>query len=230
MDTTAKILLVEDDQSLGFVIKDNLEQAGYEVNWCQDGLMGLETCQSNVFDICIFDVMLPKMDGFSLLQELRGTDKQTPVIMLTAKSMKEDVLLGFRHGADDYVIKPFDMEELLLRISVFLRRTKTITDTSNNFIIGRFAFDFDNYLLMDGDNEQSLTEREALLLQLFCQQINSVVKRADILEQIWGENDYFLGRSLDVFISRLRKYLRSDDRIEIINHHGVGFKLSVNDI
>ena len=109
MDTTAKILLVEDDQSLGFVIKDNLEQAGYEVNWCQDGLMGLETCQSNVFDICIFDVMLPKMDGCSLLQELRGTDKRTPVIMLTAKSMKEDVLLGFRHGADDYVIKPFDI-------------------------------------------------------------------------------------------------------------------------
>ena len=227
MSTSAKILLVEDDENLGFVIKDNLEQANYEVVWCKDGLSGLETCQANTFDICVFDVMLPKMDGFSLLQELRSEDKHTPVIMLTAKSMKEDVLSGFRHGADDYVIKPFDMDELLLRISVFLRRSKTSDSTSRQYAVGHFKFDFDNYTLINGANEQSLTEREALLLQLFCQQINSVVKRADILEQLWGENDYFLGRSLDVFISRLRKYLRSDARIEIINHHGVGFKLSV---
>jgi len=227
MSALAKILLVEDDENLGFVIKDNLEQANYEVLWCKDGLSGLESCRANTFDICIFDVMLPKMDGFSLLQELRTNDKQTPVIMLTAKNMKEDVLSGFRHGADDYVIKPFDMDELLLRISVFLRRSKMVENTSTNYEVGHFKFDFDNYTLIDGANEQSLTEREALLLQLFCQQINSVVKRADILEQIWGENDYFLGRSLDVFISRLRKYLKSDDRIEIINHHGVGFKLSI---
>lgn len=228
MSIPIKILLVEDDESLGFVIKDNLEQASYEVLWCKDGLNGWESYQEDTFDICIFDVMLPKMDGFSLLQELRTIDKEIPVIMLTAKNMKEDVLSGFRHGADDYVIKPFDMDELLLRISVFLRRTKTDNGKSTNYAVGRFKFDFDNYLLIDGAQEQSLTEREALLLQLFCQQINSIVKRADILEQIWGENDYFLGRSLDVFISRLRKYLRSDDRIEIVNHHGVGFKLSVN--
>ncbi len=229
MSDQAKILLVEDDEGLGFVIKDNLEEAGYQVAWCKDGLSGWESCQMNTFDICIFDVMLPKMDGFSLVQEMRSQDQHTPVIMLTAKNMKEDVLAGFRYGADDYVTKPFDMEELLLRIAVFLRRTKANAEpVTTTYDIGHFKFDFDNFVLVNADNEQSLTEREALLLQLFCQQVNTVVKRGDILEEIWGENDYFLGRSLDVFISRLRKYLRSDDRIEIINHHGVGFKLSVS--
>lgn len=227
MNTLIKILLVEDDESLGFVIKDNLEQANFEVTWCTDGLSGWENCQASRFDLCIFDVMLPKMDGFSLVQEMRLKDQQTPVIMLTAKNMKEDVLAGFRYGADDYVIKPFDMDELLLRISVFLRRSRAKEEFATTYDIGHFKFDLDNYLLVNGRDKQSLTEREALLLQLFCQQANTVVKRADILEKIWGENDYFLGRSLDVFISRLRKYLRSDERIEIINHHGVGFKLSI---
>jgi DNA-binding response OmpR family regulator len=229
MQSIAKILLVEDDESLGFVIKDNLEQAAYDVIWCKDGLSGWESCQSTHFDLCIFDVMLPKMDGFSLVQEMRIKDTQTPVIMLTAKSMKEDVLAGFKYGADDYVIKPFEMEELLLRMSVFLRRSKRIVETEpTSYEIGHFKFDIDNFRLVSDELEYSLTEREALLLQLFCKQINKVVKREYILEEIWGENDYFLGRSLDVFISRLRKYLRSDDSIEIINHHGVGFKLSVN--
>lgn len=228
MSPSTKILLVEDDESLGFVIKDNLGQAGFEVTWCKDGLSGWETCQAIKFDLCVFDVMLPKMDGFSLVHEMRTKDQQTPVIMLTAKNMKEDVLAGFRHGADDYVIKPFDMEELLMRISVFLRRSNVTSEMATTYEIGYFKFDVNNFLLINGKEEQSLTEREALLLQLFCQQINKVVKREDILEEIWGENDYFLGRSLDVFISRLRKYLRSDDRVEIINHHGVGFKLSVN--
>ena len=228
MRTGFKILLVEDDENLGFVIKDNLELADFEVVWCKDGESGWENCQTNSFDICIFDVMLPKMDGFRLVKEMRKTDKQTPVIMLTAKNMKEDVLAGFRYGADDYVAKPFDMDELLLRISVFLRRTKNDRERTATYDIGHFKFDRDNFLLINEGNKQVLTEREALLLELFCQQANTIVKRADILEKIWGENDYFLGRSLDVFISRLRKYLRSDERIEIINHHGVGFKLSIS--
>jgi DNA-binding response OmpR family regulator len=228
MDNKSKILLVEDDENLGFVIKDNLEESGYQVVWSKDGLSGWENFQNVEFDICVFDVMLPKMDGFSLLQEVRNGDYDTPVIMLTAKTMKEDVLAGFRYGADDYVAKPFDMDELLLRISVFLRRTQKVEPLKRVYELGNFVLDMDNYLLQQGLEEQSLTEREALLLELFCQQKNTVVKREFILEKIWGQNDYFLGRSLDVFISRLRKYLRPDSSIEIINHHGVGFKLSTD--
>ena len=227
MSNQTKILLVEDDENLGFVIKDNLEEAGFSVLWCKDGLSGWEQSQSNNFDLCILDVMLPKMDGFSVLQKMRTEDQQTPVIMLTAKNMQEDVLSGFRHGADDYVVKPFDMNELLLRISVFLRRAKAGNDTSTAYELGKFKFDAAEFLLVNGEHSHTLTEREALLLQLFCRHMNKIVKREDILEELWGENDYFLGRSLDVFISRLRKYLRSDESIEIINHHGVGFKLSV---
>lgn len=227
MTVQAKILLVEDDENLGFVIKDNLEETGFSVSWCKDGQSGWEQSQSNIFDLCILDVMLPKMDGFSVLQKMRIENQQTPVIMLTAKNMQEDVLSGFRYGADDYVVKPFDMNELLLRISVFLRRAKVGNDIRTTYELGKFKFDATEFLLMNGDHSQTLTKREALLLQLFCKHINTIVKREDILEEIWGENDYFLGRSLDVFISRLRKYLRSDDRIEIVNHHGVGFKLSV---
>ena len=227
MGIGSKILLVEDDESLGFVIKDNLEQADFEVSWCKDGLSGWESCQKNTFDLCLFDVMVPKMDGFSLIRKVRTKDLQTPILLLTAKNMKEDVLTGFRYGADDYLIKPFDMEELLLRISVFLKRSKINTQMGTTYQIGRFKFDLENFILTDGANQQVLTEREALLLQLFCQQRNAVVKRADILKEIWGKNDYFLGRSLDVFISRLRKYLRADSQIEIINYHGIGFKLLV---
>jgi len=228
MSNSPKILLVEDDESLGFVIKDNLEVAGYAVEWKKNGRAGQKAYQEESFDICVLDVMLPKMDGFSLLHEIRIKDQYVPIIMLTAKNTQEDVLTGFRNGADDYVIKPFDMEELLMRIRVFLKRTIPRDQKQRCYQIRSFELDTDNLLLRrEGSEDQKLTEREGLLLELFCQQLNSVIKREYILENIWGENDYFLGRSLDVFISRLRKYLRPDDGIEIVNHHGVGFKLVV---
>lgn len=221
------LLYVEDDASLGFVTKDNLEIQGFEVTHCLDGKSALDSAKSSQFDLCVLDVMLPEMDGFTLAQEIRRFDSDIPIIFLSAKSLKEDKIKGLRIGADDYITKPFSIEELILKIEVFLRR-KIVSNASkppaSHYRLGCYEFDYPNLTLSCNGSSETLTQREADLLKLFLDQPNQVVKRSDILEKLWGEDDYFLGRSLDVFISRLRKYLRHDESLKIENIHGVGFR------
>jgi DNA-binding response OmpR family regulator len=218
-----RILLVEDDETLGFVVKDNLEQEGYEVDWKQDGRAALEALQSEIYELCLFDVMLPEMDGFSLAEEVRREGNPVPIIFLTARSLKEDRIRGFRAGGDDYLVKPFSMEELVLRMEAILRRTSG--KEKRNFSIGRYRFDSANQRLSSGDFSIDLTAREAALLKLLAERVNEVVSRDEILVRLWGKKDYFLGRSLDVFVSRLRKYLREDENLRLVSVHGVGFRL-----
>jgi len=231
-DTKAHLLYVEDDESLSFVTRDNLELNGYQVTYCEDGQKALDTIQSKQkFDLCILDVMLPEVDGFTLAQEIRKRDEVVPIIFLTAKSMKQDKIHGLTIGADDYITKPFSIEELLLKIDIFLRRTKyaNILKSNTPLSIGNYSFDYKNLSLTAEGYSETLTQKEADLLKLLNEHRNQVVKRSFILETIWGKDDYFLGRSLDVFISRLRKYLSLDDRIKIENIHGVGFKFRVDE-
>jgi DNA-binding response OmpR family regulator len=219
------ILLVEDDPTLAFVTKDNLEEAGYTVTHCPDGVKGWNTFKEGHFDLCVLDVMMPKKDGFTLAQEIRQRDTHIPIIFLTAKTMKEDKLKGFGLGADDYITKPFSVEELIFRIEVFVKRTAA-TRTTPVIAIGSYQLDYPNLLLMrNGEALKKMTQKEGDVLRLLAQTRNNIVKREDILVKIWGENDYFMGRSLDVFITKLRKYLKEDESIEIQNHHGIGFKL-----
>lgn len=222
----ARILYVEDDETLNFITRDHLEMKGYDVTQCADGKTALELFKQNDFDICILDVMMPEMDGFALAQEIRKRDQEVPIVFLTAKSMKEDRIEGLKLGADDYITKPFSMEELLLRVEVFLRRRR-ITGPANDeqYKIGMFSFDYPNLALTTGENTVTMTQREADLLRFLAKTPNQVLKRSDILLAVWGEDDYFLGRSLDVFISRLRKLLKSDESLKIENIHGVGFRL-----
>ncbi len=219
-----KILLVEDDEGLGFVTKDNLEVSGYEVVWIKEGIAGKNEFIMGEFDLCILDVMLPRLDGFTLARHIRAQNEFVPIIFLTARSMEDDRLRGFEIGGDDYVTKPFSMKELLYRVEVFMRRTKPINlQQSSSMKIGEYTFDVENLQLERNGNVQSLTKMESQLLKLLMDYKNTVVKRSEILIRIWGEDDYFKGRSLDVFISRLRKYLQDDEAIEIRNYHSVGF-------
>ena len=231
----ARLLYVEDDESLGFVTRDNLELHGFEVEHLADGTAAAEriTNQELAVDLCLLDVMLPGTDGFTLAQLVRERDREVPILFLTARSLKEDRLHGLRLGADDYITKPFSIEELILKIEVFLRRSR-VRPAGPAFDpnqLGSYRFDAQELTLAyAGSGEvRRLTRREAELLDLLSQQRGKVLERAVILERIWGENDYFLGRSLDVFVSRLRKYLRQDGRLKIENIHGVGFTLSVAD-
>jgi DNA-binding response OmpR family regulator len=224
----AHILYVEDDTSLGFVTKDNLELQGYRIIHCTDGKSAMEEIQKQPFDLCILDVMLPEIDGFTIAREIRKFNTQVPIIFLSAKSLKEDKIHGLKLGADDYITKPFSIEELILKIEVFLRRSATSgLGTIEKFKIGKFDFDYSNFELAHEGKTEILTQREADLLKLFVENANQVLKRSDILEKLWGEDDYFLGRSLDVFISRLRKYLSEDENLKIENIHGVGFRLKM---
>ena len=224
-----QILYVEDDETLGFITKDQLTLKGYEVDHYLDGATAVNAIKENNYDLAVLDVMLPNIDGFEIAKKLRSRDHEIPILFLSAKGMKEDRLKGFETGGDDYITKPFSMEELLMRIEVFLKRRK-ITDGETKqtiFIIGAYTFDYGNLLLEKEDNIETLTEREAELLKYLASSPNQVLKRSEILIKVWGEDDYFLGRSLDVFISRLRKYLRDDPSLKIENIHGVGFKLKV---
>lgn len=222
-----KILLVEDDVNLAFVIKDNFEQNGFEVFLCEDGESAKNIFDKNKFDLCILDVMLPKVDGFALAEFIRTKDSIIPLIFLTAKSLKEDKIKGFTIGADDYVTKPFSIEELMLRCKVFFRRTQPIP-LANCYSIGRYVLDVPNQKLSFGEDHRKLTIRETALLALLVQNNSNIVKREEILNAVWGSEDYFAGRSMDVFISRLRKYLSKDSTIEIVNFHSVGYKLTLN--
>lgn len=225
-----RIFLVEDDANLAFVVKDNLTLKGYEVTLCIDGEEAIQHYRSSTFQLCLVDVMLPHLDGFEVARHIRAQDKDVPILFLTARSMMEDKLAGFRTGADDYVTKPFSFEELFYRIEVFLRRRKPLTDTRTGVIpIGEYFFDARKLLLSCKNHQRTLTQREGLILELLCRHVNNTLKREEILNQVWGDDDYFMGRSLDVFISKLRKYLQDDTSVQIVNHHGVGFSLQVDE-
>lgn len=225
MTMKAHLLYVEDDESLSFVTRDNLILQGYEITHCVNGKDALEKVKAQTFDLCILDVMLPEMDGFTLAQEIRALNPHVPIIFLTAKSLKEDKLHGLKIGGDDYITKPFSIEELLLKIEIFLRR-RTIHQppAPTQYSFGEYQFDYENLQLIRKGDSRTLTQKEADLLRFFLDHPNQVIKRAAILEELWGEDDYFMGRSLDVFISRLRKYLSEDESLKIENIHGVGFK------
>ncbi len=231
MSHKGKILFAEDDANLGFVVKDNLEDSGFQVELYTDGETALLAYQHGVYDLCILDVMMPKKDGYSVATAIRQNNPDIPIIFVTAKSLKEDRIKGFQLGADDYITKPFSIEELILRVEVILKRSMKGTHPTQNkdaFVVGEFTFDFKNLLVIHPTQTQELTQREAALLRLLCMNLNQVVERETILSMIWGDENYFNGRSLDVFISRLRKCLKPDPKVEIINIHRVGFKLVAN--
>lgn len=225
------LFYVEDDLTLSFLTKDNLEQNDYQVTHSDNGEDAWETFKNGQFDLCILDVMLPKMDGFELAKHIRSINNSIPIIFLTAKSLKEDKIEGLKIGADDYIMKPFNIEELLLKIDVFLRRRNVVHPSNKDMCIltDKIKMDYKNLTLHRPSGEKTLTQMEADLLRLFYNNKNATLKRSLILEKVWGEDDYFLGRSLDVFISRLRKYLNEDERLKINNVHGVGFKLDVHE-
>ena len=229
-DPKANILLVEDDQNLGFVIQDTLKRNGYGVHLCRDGKEGLRYFNEHAYDICILDVMMPNKDGFSLAEDIRLVDEQIPIVFLTAKSQTDDKIAGFKAGGDDYLTKPFSHEELVLRIEAILRRTQGKGGKRQRelFEFGSYTFDHRNLTLKHPDEERKLTRKEADVLRLLCMHRDQVLPRELVLNMVWGDDTYFLGRSLDVFISRLRKYLRHDETVQINNVHGVGFKFQVD--
>lgn len=224
----AKVLFVEDDASIAFIVKDNLEDNGYEVVYCVDGETGWQQFMRNNFDICLLDVMLPKKDGLSLAAQIRKKNETIPILLLTALGSDESKIAGFQKGIDDYITKPFNIQELLLRMEVFLKRTQKKADPMEQpVLIGNLLFDFKNLQLKSESETIQLTQREAELFRYFYQHRNTILKREDILTQIWGKDDYFLGRSMDVFITKLRKYIKGQAGIEIQTIHGVGFKMIV---
>jgi len=228
-----RILLCEDDQNFGDVLRSYLEMHDFEVVLAEDGNKGWNAYQNGDFDVCILDVMMPKKDGFTLAKEIRSKDKEVPIIFLTARSMKEDILEGFKSGADDYITKPFSSEELLMRLQAILKRSRRVVadkEEPKQFTIGEFHFNFPLRLLKyKEEEEQKLSPKEAQLLKLFCLNMNQVMPRSEALTKIWGEDNYFTARSMDVFITKLRKYLKEDDNVEIVNIHGNGFQLLVKE-
>lgn len=223
-----KILLVEDDAHLGTLLKEYLDDKGYATTLATNGKQGFDVFSKNKFNICILDVMMPIKDGYTLAKEIRAIDANVPVVFLTAKSMKEDTIEGFNAGADDYITKPFSMEELLMRIKAILRRTETKASANSDqvqFEIGGYKFDYQHQTLDLKGTQQKLTTKEADLLKLLCMHANDILDRNFALKSIWNDDNYFNGRSMDVYIAKLRKYLKDDPDVEIINVHGKGFKL-----
>ena len=223
----AKILYVEDNLSLSFVTSDQLKKRGYQVVSCKDGKEALSTFKEQVFDLCVLDVMLPQIDGFELAKKIRHENEHIPIIFLSARSMQEDKIEGLKIGGDDYLTKPFDIDELCLKIEVFLKRKEISSGQNNIYKIGDFQLNATEQTLSILGIEKTLTLKESELLSLLAQKQNTIVKREYILVNLWGRNDYFLGRSLDVFISKLRKKLTQDQNISIENIRGVGFRLNV---
>ena len=230
MDEKLKILLCEDDENLGMLLREYLQAKGYQATLCPDGEVGYREFLKNKFDICVLDVMMPKKDGFSLAQDIRQINSQVPIIFLTARVQKEDVLEGFDKGADDYITKPFSMEELVKRVEAILRRVRGKKNKeSTRYKIGRYTFDTQKQLLTIADKQTKLTTKENELLALLCSHANEILKRNDALRTIWIDDNYFNARSMDVYITKLRKHLKDDDQVEIINIHGQGYKLIVPD-
>ena len=229
MEQKTKLLLAEDDENLGLLLKEYLIAKGYDADLFPDGEAAYKGFMKGHYDICILDIMMPKKDGFTLAKDIRIVNADIPVIFLTAKNMKEDVLEGFKLGADDYITKPFSMEELILRIEAILRRTSQENQASAQqvFTLGRFTFDTRKQTLAEGDNVVKLTTKESDLLKLLCQNANKVLERNYALKSIWIDDNYFNARSMDVYITKLRKHLKEEESVEIINVHGKGYKLIV---
>ena len=224
---TPKILLVEDDTSLGFIVSDQLKSQGYDVTLCSDGLEGFKRFNEDTYHMCILDVMMPKKDGFTLAKDIRKMNSEIPILFLTAKSMTEDKVQGFDAGGDDYLTKPFSSEELTVRVRALLKRVHIIEDQldKKEIKIGAYTFDTANFILSHPEFEKKLTKKEAQILKMLCKFENQVLPREIVLNGVWGQDDYFVGRSLDVFITKLRKYLTKDESVTIENIHGIGFKL-----
>ena len=228
MEETIKILLCEDDENLGMLLREYLQAKGYSTVLCPDGEQGFKEFTKNKYDIAVLDVMMPKKDGFTLAQDIRQANADLPIIFLTAKTLKEDILEGFKIGADDYITKPFSMEELVFRVEAILRRVRgKKTKESTLYHIGKFVFDTQKQLLTIGDQQTKLTTKENELLALLCSHANEILQRDFALKTIWFDDNYFNARSMDVYITKLRKHLKDDDQIEIINIHGKGYKLIV---
>lgn len=223
-----RILLAEDDENLGLLLQEYLNAKNFETDLFGDGEKAFRSFEKNHYDICILDIMMPVKDGFTLAREIRMINSDIPIIFLTAKSMKEDVIEGFRIGADDYITKPFSMEELIFRIEAILRRTKSDgVDKQTVFKIGNYTFDSSKQLLLRGTEERKLTTKETELLRLLCLNKNRILERNFALKSIWFDDSYFNARSMDVYITKLRKYLKDDPNIQIMNIHGKGYKLIV---
>ena len=232
MDNNKKmrILLCEDDENLGMLLREYLQAKGYDTELCPDGEAGYRTFTLSKFDLCVLDVMMPKKDGFSLAKDIRQTSEEIPIIFLTAKTLKEDILEGFRIGADDYLTKPFSMEELTFRIEAILRRVRGKKNRDRvHYKIGSFTFDTQKQILSRGDEQTKLTTKESELLGLLCAHANEVLQRDFALKTIWIDDNYFNARSMDVYITKLRKHLKGDENVEIINIHGKGYKLITPD-
>ncbi len=229
-----KILFVEDDPNLSMILIDYLEMIGYLTDHAPDGEKGIELFKKNKYNLIILDIMMPKKDGFTVAKEVREIDQLIPIIFLTAKNLKEDRIKGFEQGCDDYLTKPFSTEELSLRIKAILKRCtlnyQSVTEPlKETFKIGKFNFDSGNLILKWNESERILTRKESGLLKLLCVNKNNLLTREVAMERIWGDNDYFIGRSMDVFIAKLRKYLKPDPSVKITNVHGIGFKLEVEE-
>lgn len=223
-----RILLAEDDENLGMLLREYLQARNFDADLFGDGEKAFRSFEKNHYDICILDIMMPVKDGFTLAKEIRMINSDIPIIFLTAKSMKEDVIEGFRIGADDYITKPFSMEELIFRIEAILRRTKSDgTDKQTVFKLGNYTFDSSRQLLIRGTEERKLTTKESELLRLLCLNKNRILERNFALKSIWIDDTYFNARSMDVYITKLRKYLKDDPEIQIMNIHGKGYKLIV---
>jgi DNA-binding response OmpR family regulator len=220
-----KILYAEDDTTLAFLTRESLEEHQYEVDHFVNGSACLKAFEKSKYDVCVLDIMLPGSDGFAIAEAIRKTDHEIPIIFLSAKTLKEDKLKGLRIGADDYLVKPFSIEELVLKIEIFIARSKKSNSTVRKiYTAGSFQFDPSNFLLVCNGKQNELTQKEAALLKFFLENKNTVLKREQILTAIWGQDDYFFGRSLDVFISRLRKIFAADELVKIETLHGIGFK------
>ena len=229
MEQKTKLLLAEDDENLGLLLKEYLIAKGYDASLFPDGEAAYKGFVKEHYDICVLDIMMPKKDGFTLAKDIRIINSDIPIIFLTAKNLKEDVLEGFKMGADDYITKPFSMEELILRIEAILRRTsqESQSNAQQVFTLGRFTFDTRKQILSDGDETVKLTTKESDLLKLLCQNANKVLERNYALKSIWIDDNYFNARSMDVYITKLRKHLKDEPSVEIINVHGKGYKLIV---
>ncbi|MGE0019027.1 MAG: response regulator transcription factor [Draconibacterium sp.] len=227
MEQKTKLLLAEDDENLGLLLKEYLVAKGYDASLFPDGEAAYKGFMRDHYDICILDIMMPKKDGFTLAKDIRIVNPDVPVIFLTAKNMKEDVLEGFKLGADDYITKPFSMEELIMRIEAILRRTsqENLANAQPVFTLGRYTFDTRKQTLAEGDEVVKLTTKEADLLKLLCQNANKILERNYALKSIWIDDNYFNARSMDVYITKLRKHLSKEQTVEIINVHGKGYKL-----
>ncbi|MFM1828449.1 MAG: hypothetical protein RL624_690 [Bacteroidota bacterium] len=225
-----KVLLVEDDTNFGQVLKNYLELNDFVVELCRDGILGLAAYRKERFDICLLDVMMPNMDGFALAEEIRNVDPEVPLFFLSAKSLKEDILTGYKLGADDYITKPFDSEVLLHKIKAVLKRNQELQEKQHGqfeFTIGNYHFNSKLRILTIGENSVTLSPKENELLLMLAEYKNDLLLRENALKRIWGSDTYFNGRSMDVYIAKLRKYLKDDASVEIVNIHGNGFRLVV---